>query len=137
MLYDRHMLKRLFPLALALTASPAWAAERSFQVAGEGFSEAEILDARAQPELDGTSSIRITFSESGAKRIAALTQKLIGKPAHVALDNQTVADPIVREPINDGVLQLSGHWTLDGATTLARKISGKDPLPDSLDDEGS
>lgn len=130
------MMKRFLPLAL-LAASPAWAGERAFQVAGEGFSEAEIVDARAQPELDGTSSIRITFAEGAAKRVAALTQKLVGKPAHVALDSQTVADPIVREPIKDGVLQLSGHWTLDDATALAKKISGKDPLPDSLDDEGS
>lgn len=130
------MLLRFAPLLIAIAASPAWAGDRAFQIAGEGFSEAEILDARAQPELDGTSSIRITFSESGAKRIAALTQKLVGKPAHVALDNETVADPIVQEPIRDGVLQLSGHWTLDGATALAKKISGKDPLPDSLDDEG-
>ena len=131
------MLLRFAPLLILFAASPALAADRSFEIAGEGFSEAEILDARAQPELDGTSSIRITFSESGAKRIAGLTQKLVGKPAHVALDTETVADPIVQEPIKDGVLQLSGHWTLDGATALAKKISGKDPLPDSLDDEGS
>ena len=128
------MTGRLLPLLLLLLADPAFAAERSFQVAGEAFSEAEIVDARAQPELDGTSSIRITFNEGAAKRIAAMTQRLVGKPAHIALDRDTVADPIVREPIQDGVLQLSGPWSLDGATALAKKISGKDPLPDSLEE---
>lgn len=122
----------IFLLLLAL-ANPASAAERVFRIAGENYSEAEILDARAQPELDGTATIRITFSEAAARRIALATQQLTGKPAHVALDEVTVADPIVREPIRDGVLQLSGAWTIADAEALAKKISGKDPLPDSLE----
>ena len=128
------MKTRFVFLLLMIAAAPAFAAERSFLVAGEAFSEAEILDARAQPELDGTSSIRITFAESAALRIATVTQRLIGKPASVALNGETVADPIVREPIRDGVLQLSGPWSIEGAVSLARKISGKDPLPDSLEE---
>ena len=126
-------MRRFAPLLLVL-ATPAIAAERNFQVDGELFAESEIVDARAQPELDGTASIRITFNEIAAKRIAAVTQRLVGKPAHVALDSETVADPVVREPVSDGVLQLSGPWSLEGATVLAKKISGKDPLPDSLEE---
>lgn len=128
------MLGRLIPVLIAMLATPAIAADRLFQVADEVFGETEILDARAQPELDGTSSIRITFNESAAKRIEIVTMKFVGKPAHVALDNETVADPVVREPIRDGVLQLNGPWTIDGATALAKRISGKDPLPDSLEE---
>ena len=127
------MLRRLIPLLL-LAASPAMASERQFSVGGEPFREAEILDARAQPELDGTSSIRITFSEAAAKRVAVLTGKLVGKPAPVVLDDKTVSDPVVREPIRDGVLQLNGAWTVSDAEALARKISGKEPLPDSLEE---
>ena len=125
---------RFIPVLIVMLTTPAIAADRHFQVASEVFGEAEILDARAQPELDGTSSIRITFNESAAKRIATVTMKLVGKPAHVVLDNEAVADPIVREPIRDGVLQLTGPWTIDGATALAKKISGKEPLPDSLEE---
>ncbi len=128
------MKTRFIFLLLMIFAAPAFSAERSFFVAGEAFSEAEILDARAQPELDGTSSIRITFAESATLRIATVTQRLVGKPASVALNGETVADPIVREPIRDGVLQLSGPWSIEGAVSLARKISGKDPLPDSLEE---
>lgn len=128
------MTGRFIALLLVMLPSPVVAAERSFQIAGEGFAEAEILDARAQPELDGTSSIRITFTEAAGKRISMMTQRLVGKAAHVALDNEAVADPIVREPISGGVLQLSGPWTIEGAEALARKISGKAPLPDSLEE---
>lgn len=127
---------RFVPLAvlISLASATAVAAEsRNFTIGGETFSEAEILDARAQPEIDGTATIRITFSEAAARRIALATEQLVGKPAHVALDEMTVADPIVREPIRDGVLQISGAWTVRDAEVLARKISGKDPLPDSLE----
>lgn len=128
------MFRRLSLPLLLILAAPAHAAERNFLIAGESFPEADIVDARAQPELDGTSSIRITFGEAAAKRIALATQRLVGKPAHVALDEVTIADPIVREPIRDGVLQLSGAWTIADAEALAKKISGKDPLPDSLEE---
>lgn len=128
------MFRRLSLPLLLIIAAPAQAAERNFLIAGESFPESDIVDARAQPELDGTSSIRITFGEAAAKRIALATQRLVGKPAHVALDEVTVADPIVREPIRDGVLQLSGAWTIADAEALAKKISGKDPLPDSLEE---
>ena len=128
------MFKRLALLLMFVIGSPALAEERQFSIAGESFHESEILDARAQPELDGTSSIRITFSEAAAKRIALVTGRLVGKPAHISLDTQTVADPIVRAPIRDGVLQVSGAWTVHDAEALAHKISGKDPLPDSLEE---
>lgn len=121
-------------LLIGLTGTAAMAAgERRFTIGGEQFSESEILDARAQPEIDGTSAIRITFSEAAAKRIANVTQQLVGKSAHIALDELTVADPMVTEAIRGGVLQLSGAWTVRDAEALARKISGKDPLPDSLE----
>lgn len=128
------MKTRFVSLLLLVVAAPAFAAERSFQIGGDAFSESEILDARAQPELDGTSSIRITFTETAAKRFAVVTQRIVGKPAQVKLDSDTIADPVLKEPIKDGVLQLSGPWKLDDATALARTISGKDPLPDSLDE---
>jgi preprotein translocase subunit SecD len=127
------MFRRPLLLLLLMFATAAHAAERSFVIAGESFPESEVVDARAQPELDGTSSIRITFSEPAAKRIAVVTARLVGKPAHITLDEVAVADPVVREPIRDGVLQLSGAWTIADAEALAKKISGKDPLPDSLE----
>lgn len=127
------MFRRTILFLMLILPAPANAAERSFLIAGESFPESEIIDARAQPELDGTSSIRITFSEAAAKRIALVTGRLVGKPAHVALDDAAVADPVVREPIRDGVLQLTGPWTIADAEALAKKISGKEPLPDSLE----
>lgn len=128
------MIRRALPFLLLLVSTPAHAGASHLLVAGENFVQADILDARAQPELDGTSSIRITFNEAAARRIAIVTENLVGKAAHVALDEQPVADPIVREPIRDGVLQLSGAWLLPDAEALAKKISGKDPLPDSLEE---
>lgn len=128
------MIRRALPLLLFLVSTPALGAGNHLVVAGENFVEADILDARAQPELDGTSSIRITFNETAAKRIALVTARVVGKNALVLLDEKAIADPAVREPIRDGVLQLSGAWLLADAEALAKKISGKEPLPDSLEE---
>lgn len=128
------MIRRALPLLLLLVSTPALAAGNHLVVGGENFVESDILDARAQPELDGTSSIRITFNDAAAKRIALVTARLVGKPALVSLDDKAVADPVLHEPIRDGVLQLSGAWLLADAEALAKKISGKDPLPDSLEE---
>lgn len=128
------MIRHALPVFLLLAASAAQAAEGNLLIAGESFSHADVLDARAQPEIDGTASIRITFDGAAAKRIETLTARLIGKAAQITIDDMTIADPIVHEPVRGGVLQLSGPWVLADAEALAKRISGKDPLPDSLEE---
>lgn len=126
---------RLFAFPFLLFATSLPASERGFAIGGEAFSQDEIVDARALPQLGGGASIMITFSEEAAKRIAAVTQKLRGGSMTVALDGETISSPPIRDPIIDGVVQISGqHWTIESATALARRISGKDPLPDSLEE---
>lgn len=120
-------------LLLAL-ATPALAAERSFTIAGEAFSEADILDARAQPDIAGGATILVTFSESGGAKLAAVTRRRVEQEAPFVLDGRTLTSPVVREPIEGGIITIAGQFTLAEAEALARAISGKDPLPESLDE---
>ncbi len=134
-------------LIAALTAPPAHAAERHFSIGGINFAEHDIIDARAQPDLGGQATILITFSAAAAKRLATETAAHIGEPLVIKLDDDVLMKPIVREPIAGGTLQISGGQisggqisgdqisrglTFDAAVKLAKSISGKDPLPDDL-----
>jgi preprotein translocase subunit SecD len=128
---------RLVSLGLALCAfvavSPAFA--RTFTIGGEAFSEAEILDARAQPDMAGMASVLVSFDTVAAERIARMTKDKIGKPLRVELDGHVLVEPVVRAPITDGQVMISGTFSVVAAEQLAKQISGKDPLPDSLEEE--
>jgi preprotein translocase subunit SecD len=126
---------KLTALPFLFFAALLSASERGFAIGGEAFSQDEIVDARALPQLGGGASIMITLSDSGAKRIATLTQKRVGGTVAVAIDGETISNPTIREPILDGVVQISAQdWSIASAAALAKRISGKDPLPDSLDE---
>ena len=123
-------------LLIVLIAFALIAAERPrvFSIGGQKFKEADIVDARALPDLNGTAAILLTLDDKAAKRLAKVSRKNRDKPVTVALDGKTLVRPVIRSEISDGVLQISGLFSIDQATTLARRISGKEPLPDSLEE---
>jgi preprotein translocase subunit SecD len=127
------MLKAMIyvPIALLLIAADA---PREFSIGGKKFKERDILDARPLPDLNGTAAIMLTFDEKAAKRLAKISRKNREKPVAVNLDGKTLVRPIFHNEIRDGMIQISGLFTIDQATTLARRISGKEPLPESLDE---
>jgi len=130
------MRPELATLALLLAAGTAHAQHEAgaFTIGGERFVPVEILDARALPDIGGGAAILVTMDERASKRLAALTGANVGKPLPFALDGKALMEPVVREPIAGGAIEISGHFTLAEAESLAKRISGKDPLPDSLDE---
>ena len=75
------------------------------------------------------------LSPAAAQRLSQITAALVGKPMLVALDGKTLGAELIRKPVNGGVIEIPGRWTLTDAEALARRISGKDPLPDDLGGE--
>ena len=124
-------MKRLIAFAIPLLIAAG--APRVFTIGGEPFTQADILDARAQPDVTGHAAILITLSPEGAKRLAVLTRAGIDKPMLITLDDKLLAEPVVKGEIPDGIAQISGNFTLAEADALALKISGKAPLVDSLE----
>ncbi len=52
-----------------------------------------------------------------------LTQSNIGRRLVLRIDGQVAAEPIIREPIKGGVVQISGGFTLKDAAALAERLS--------------
>lgn len=127
------MRRLLIFLAALLVASPALAA-RDFRIGPEPFAEADILDARALPSVDGMPVLMITLAEQASLRLHKLTAAMVGMPLPVTLDGKQLTAPLVREPIAGGVLEISGLPDMRECERLAREISGKEPLPDSLEE---
>jgi len=125
---------RLLMLLMALMVSFPALAARDFRIGTQRFAEGEVLDARAVASVDGMPVLMITLAEPAATRLYQLTQSMTGQPLPILLNGQELPAPIVREPITGGVLEISGLQDFQECERLAREISGKDPVPDSLED---
>jgi preprotein translocase subunit SecD len=74
--------------------------------------------------------VAITFTSEGKKKFSALTQRLVGQPLPVFLDQQLLTSPTVNTPITDGNGVISGSFTAQTAKQLALQLSaGALPVP--------
>ncbi|USI73094.1 hypothetical protein [Sphingomonas morindae] len=119
-------------IAAAPKAGPSYATGR-FEVAGQLVPPAQVLDARALPDMAGKPSLMVTLAPALAEALAR------GKPAATPIAATLDGKPLGASPAGglaaDHMLQLSGAFgSYESAAALARRISGKDPLPDSEGD---
>ena len=105
-----------------------------FQIGSEVFAEKDVMDARALPDIDGMVYILVTLEPAAGEKLFVLTQSQIGKALDVKLNGRILVSPTIMEPIAGGTFQISGRFSLLEGEDLARLISGKNPLPDSLDE---
>ncbi|RYD81837.1 MAG: hypothetical protein EOP61_42585, partial [Sphingomonadales bacterium] len=96
------------------------------------FAASEIADARAMPDINKKVGMMISLTPGAAAKLEKITAPLIGKAMLVALDGKTIAAELIRKPVAGGVIEIPGKWSLDEAEAIARRISGKDPLPDEF-----
>lgn len=81
----------------------------------------------------GEPQVALSFTNEGTKIFAKLTEKNVGKPLGIFLDDYPLSAPIVKQPITDGNAVISGNFTIDDAKKLAISInSGALPVPIKL-----
>ncbi len=124
----------LFAAVLMAISPPAFGQARSFSVGGMAIAETDIVDARGLPDAAGNALLQVTLDTLAAERLAAMTQTP-GQELPIVLNGDTISTPVIREPITGGTFVIAGQFTLAEADRLAKLISGKDPLPDSLEDD--
>jgi preprotein translocase subunit SecD len=110
------------------------ATNRSFLIGTESFAQHDIVDARAQPGIDGVAFVLVTLEPAAGARFGAITKAHVGKALPIKLNGKMLMEPIVHEPVLGGTFQISGNFSLREAEALALQISGKPPLPDSLEE---
>ena len=77
--------------------------------------------------------ILLQFDEEGSKMFEELTEKNIGKPLAIYIDDIMISSPTVQEKISGGKAQITGKFTLEEAKELARNLSaGALPVPINL-----
>ncbi len=81
----------------------------------------------------GAAQVNIQFNSEGAKIFEDLTEKNVGKPLAIFLDNELIEMPMVREKISGGRAQITGKFTVDEAKKIVERFNaGALPAPINL-----
>lgn len=98
--------------AAVAAAAPAGAAPpeqgRGLWVGPIQICRDSALSAVAAADIDGAPIVTITLGTEASEALRRGTERLVGKPMPVRLDGRVIVEPIVREPITGGVVQLAG-----------------------------
>ena len=80
----------------------------------------DLEDAQAAFDQQTNEPI-VTFrlNTRGAKRFGILTQRNVGQPFAIVLDNKVMSAPVIREPILGGTGQISGNFSVTETNDLA------------------
>jgi preprotein translocase subunit SecD len=96
-----------------------------------------VTDARVRvgSRLEGP-YVTVTLDRRGAEVFGALTSENVGRQLAIILDNTVYSDPVIKEPIPGGDVQITGNFTFDEAHNLAIVLrSGSLPAPVQIIEE--
>ncbi len=65
----------------------------------------------------------ITMAPRSGRMFEELTAQHIGRRLVLRIDGKVAAEPIIKEPIKGGVVQISGSMTVQDAADLAERLS--------------
>ncbi len=104
------------------TTPDAW---QTTGLTGQQFVHADVqFDQLYQPYVS------IQFDADGAKLFGDITSRNVGKQVAIFVGGQLISAPVVNEKITGGKAQISGNFTVDQATNLARDLNtGAIPAP--------
>ena len=79
---------------------------------------------------DGKVEVIMDMNNAGRRIWGEMTTQNVGKPVAIVLDNIVQTAPNVNTPITDGTSAISGNYTQQDATDLAKILEiGKLPAP--------
>ncbi len=96
-----------------------------------------VTDARVRPggRLEGP-YVSVELDNRGAEIFDALTGENVGRKLAIVLDKTVYSDPVIRERIPGGHVQISGRFSMDQAHDLAIVLrSGALPAPVTIEEE--
>ncbi|OGK28565.1 protein-export membrane protein SecD [Candidatus Roizmanbacteria bacterium RIFCSPHIGHO2_02_FULL_39_9] len=84
----------------------------------------------------GQPQVSLTFSDQGSKLFGEITQRNVGKPLGIFIDNIPISAPTVQQAILEGNAVITGNFSIEEAKQLAIAInSGALPVPIKLIEE--
>jgi len=89
-----------------------------------------LKNAKLEFDQVGQPMVRVEMNPEGAKIFADFTAKNVGKQVFIVLDGKVISNPVIKEPITEGVGVITGKFTIDEAQKLAILLrAGALPVP--------
>ncbi len=78
----------------------------------------------------GKPAVSIEFTQEGSRKFEEITERNVGKPLPIILDEDVISAPMVQEKISGGSAQISGDFSLQEAKNLSIQLNaGALPAP--------
>lgn len=84
--------------------------------------EALVPSAPGKPAAPPAVGIRLNLTAAGKTALADATAKNVGMRVAIVADGEVVAMPVIREPVTDGMMVISGSFTEERATQIAASM---------------
>src|SRR5262245_14095987 len=106
-------------------ATPGQTGEERLHVQKKPLQDRSALKSAdvQKNSVTGAPEIQVVFTERGAKRFAEVTRQHIGERLAVVIDGKVYAAPKVVTEVLGGIAGISGSFTEQEATELARRLS--------------
>jgi protein-export SecD/SecF family membrane protein len=90
----------------------------------------DVKEATAYMTQENENVVGLKLNEEGTKKFAEATEKFVGKPISIKMDEEVLTAPTVQAVINNGEAVITGMTTLEEANSIANIIqSGALPVP--------
>jgi preprotein translocase subunit SecD len=86
-----------------------------------------LKSAAVSNDFSGKPVILIKLTEPGAERFGEITKRLAGKRLGIIVAGKLLIAPVIREPIFNGTVQISGNFTEKEVSDLATKLNKSIP----------
>lgn len=133
-----HMVRPPGPGTMAVEPYPGMeqgqeSVERRPRLTGESLINAY---AGPDPQYPNRYALFFSFDNAGTRAFCRITREFTGQRFAILLDNKVLTAPTINEPICGGSGQITGNFTVKGATELANMLkAGALPAPLTVIDE--
>ena len=133
-LYEYQLAQIMFRKQVAADILPPPSPWKNTQLSGKDLKSSTL---QFSPQT-GEPQVGLEFNDNGKKLFADITQRNVGKPVAIFLDNQPLSVPTVNEPILDGSAVITGKFTIQEAKLLSRRLNaGALPVPITLESQST
>jgi protein-export membrane protein SecD/preprotein translocase SecF subunit len=90
-----------------------------------GLTGGNLVRAIAQPVPNSLAGyeVSLVFDDQGKKLFGEVTKRNVGKPVAIFLDGRSISEPVVQAEINTGEAVITGNFSAQEATSLARDLN--------------